>query len=54
MLDFLSEYEMVSKKSALQGEIEILPKDANILDHITKKCEAVYSNKPLICILEKN
>ena len=54
MLEFLSEYEFVSKKSHLQGDIEILPKDANILDHIAKKCKEVYSSKPLVCILEKD
>jgi hypothetical protein len=53
MLDFLSEYEFVSGVSPMNGIIEMLPKDANIIDHITKKCKETYNSRPLICILEK-
>ena len=54
MLDFLSEYEFASGKSHMQRDYEILPKNANILDHMTKKCREVYNNKPLICILDED
>jgi hypothetical protein len=53
MIDFLSEYEFVSGVSPMNGIIEMLPKDANIIDHITKKCKETYNSRPLICILEK-
>jgi hypothetical protein len=53
MVDFKSEYEMVSGNSHLNGVIEMLPKDADIVHHIAEKCKETYSSKPLICILEE-
>jgi hypothetical protein len=54
MLEFLSEYEFVSKDSPMNGKIKMLPKDSNIVDKIVKKSKKEYGSRPLICILEKD
>jgi hypothetical protein len=53
MVDFKSEYEMVSTNSHLNGKIEYLSKDADIVGPIVEKCKQSYSSRPLICILEE-
>jgi hypothetical protein len=53
MVDFKSEYEMVSGNSHLNGQIEMLTKGADIVHHMAEKCKESYRSKPLICILEE-
>ena len=53
MIDFKSEYEMVSLNSHLNGKIQYLEKDEDIVGHIVEKCKQSYSSRPLICILEE-
>jgi hypothetical protein len=53
MVDFKSEYELVSGNSHLNGVIEMLAKDADIVEQIVAKCKETYSSKPIVCILDE-
>ena len=53
MLEFLSEYEFVTGKSHLQGDIVILPKDANIVEHMAKSARRSTVASPLYASLRR-
>jgi hypothetical protein len=54
MLEFKSEYEFITKKSPLNGSLEMLAKNDDILPKIIEKCQQTYSSRPIICFLTES
>lgn len=53
LLKFKSEYEFVTQKSTLNGNLVVLPQGADIMPHIIERCASSYTSRPIICFLEQ-
>jgi hypothetical protein len=53
MLVFKSEFELVSTRSTLNGEVVILKEDACIIEAVISECQLTYPKRPIITFLEK-
>lgn len=52
LLQFKSEYEFVTQKSTLNGNLVTLAAGENILAKIIEQCTINYQCRPVICFLE--
>jgi hypothetical protein len=54
VLEFKSEYELVTGKSPLNGSIMTLKENASIIDEIVTYCQKNYQVRPIICFLDEH
>jgi hypothetical protein len=52
MLEFKSEFEMVSGQSTINGTVVALEKDESIIEKIIENIDRTYTKVPRICFLD--
>jgi hypothetical protein len=53
LLRFKSEYEFLTSKSLLNGNLIMLELNADIVNKVIKYCSDAYGMRPIICFLDE-
>ena len=53
VLEFKSEYELLTGKSLMNLSNVMLCKEADIAEAMIEKCTTLYKEKPIVCFLEQ-